>query len=154
VENEDGRSICSTGGYSNNTIVDGGAGENEANAARIVHTWNCHDELLAALKYQKLCMESSDGDLQVFLFMRDDAIEKAEGKSDNIIEGSEGDLMTLAEFNENAECTAITDDDGYGEAVCRGKFAKSSDGSRIRVYPSQRELPLPSHVTHILWCNK
>lgn len=115
------------------------------------------EDLLTALKEVKAeCAEiNTNGDVYIpvdTLNLVLKAIDKAEPVDPNIIEGSEGDLMTLAEFNDNAECTAITDDDGYGEAVCRGKFAKSSDGSRIRVYPSQRELP--SHVTHILWYNK
>lgn len=33
-------------------------------------------ELVEILKYQKLCMKSSDGDLQTFLHMRDAAIAK------------------------------------------------------------------------------
>ena len=37
-------------------------------------------DMYEALKYQELCMDSPDGDLQTFLHMRDAALAKAEGK--------------------------------------------------------------------------
>jgi hypothetical protein len=37
-------------------------------------------DMYEALKYQELCMESPDGDLQTFLHMRDAALAKAEDK--------------------------------------------------------------------------
>lgn len=55
-----------------------------------------------------------------------------------------GDLMTLEDFQDGAECGALTDDDGGGEW---------SNGTKMTVGCDVFSEP-PEGATHVVWFNK
>lgn len=58
-----------------------------------------------------------------------------------------GDLMTVEDFKQSAECRALINYDGHGAVVKDGKMAKWI------IYPSIAHL-IPEDATHVMWFNK
>jgi hypothetical protein len=58
-------------------------------------------------------------------------------------------ILTVEEFNEDCECGALIDYDGFGHAIDENGYMDTT----YDVKPSRRN-ELPASVTHIEWYNR
>jgi len=116
------------------------------------------DETLTdSIRYNILSNPITNNKLRILLEKRSEIIKRGiesviSVKFNNTVYNSNGDLMTVEEFNDNVICGGFIDYDGWGY------LANNSYYSDVMVKPSNFNIWLKKqnqlNFTHILWFNK